>query len=668
MKLRHRITKSLIATIMMFIMIMIIPMQTLAESPAKEYISELRTSSASNDKEAKKWLTDNGYKVIDNNINQGTGENPVYIGYKTTSDPKKAITDISVMEMNGGYSVSEYEAALEDKKQQVSEFEKSFSSVLKEFQSKYEDDSPAALQAYKQLNHYIEDDSNKKMGDYLIDIQDHEDLRKMILQGNTIFINDILTYMERGCAEEKENSWMEELSDLGSVTLSGRENALRYDEKASVIYDAWDDMHDIFTFYYDSGYRDNKIKSEDEITDYLNSLSNEDQIKYTKGLQIYCMLKGYSYGEDQSLIKFFLKPKSEISYEDLYPMAKVLTDYQISIIKLSGLTNLISFSNMSDIDWDKVNQDTEKLYKTNGIDFNAADSQISVYEGVDRNIFTAKGVALTTAALNRSASTGDKSWFDFNISNKAYIVAGIVVAISAIVFSYGVYIKSVIKVAKVAAKITRKIKIHFIRPKYSFFQRFSFYNGSAFMAVAIGIMLIAAGIVVGRMLYEYYHPEYKIIPERIVDGYQSRDGKISKFVSYKVVMNEQNVASDVNIWEGKQWNALYVTKDADAGNPITTDMIIKNNDNTVPSSDYSPVHKFEEKAAFNLNEHTYENETSIYMFVNRDSDPYGLNTGSVFSTGKIAVESAISLVGGALVGTFAMVIIMRRRKVRVVAG
>ena len=73
------------------------------------YIKELRISTASTAAEAKQWLIDNGYTVVDTDLNQKTGKDCVYIGYKTTTNPNEAITDVALMQMNGGYTISDYE-------------------------------------------------------------------------------------------------------------------------------------------------------------------------------------------------------------------------------------------------------------------------------------------------------------------------------------------------------------------------------------------------------------------------------------------------------------------------------------------------------------------------------------------------------------------------------
>lgn len=61
---------------------------------ASEYIGEINFASASSASSAKNELTKNGYTLIDKDLNAGAGGNYIYLGYKTTNDPSKALRDI----------------------------------------------------------------------------------------------------------------------------------------------------------------------------------------------------------------------------------------------------------------------------------------------------------------------------------------------------------------------------------------------------------------------------------------------------------------------------------------------------------------------------------------------------------------------------------------------
>ncbi|MBE6852654.1 MAG: hypothetical protein E7505_04175, partial [Ruminococcus sp.] len=59
------------------------------------FIESIAVADAVREKKAKKTLTDAGYTVIDYDLNKDAGGQYVYMGYKTTKDPSKAITGVT---------------------------------------------------------------------------------------------------------------------------------------------------------------------------------------------------------------------------------------------------------------------------------------------------------------------------------------------------------------------------------------------------------------------------------------------------------------------------------------------------------------------------------------------------------------------------------------------
>ena len=76
-----------------------------------QYISELFLSYGDTDDKAKQRLTDNGYTVLDQNMNEqaeggvswlglASTKRSVYLGYKTTANPDEAIRDMRDLNFN----------------------------------------------------------------------------------------------------------------------------------------------------------------------------------------------------------------------------------------------------------------------------------------------------------------------------------------------------------------------------------------------------------------------------------------------------------------------------------------------------------------------------------------------------------------------------------------
>ena len=131
--MKKRISKSICSKALAVTVGTVLLVQTQAPvvaSAAKDptlYISEVYLSYGKTDEEAKQWLKDHDYTILDQNLNEGTDagvswiglgseKRSVYLGYKTTENSDEAITDMRAMNMNGEYSYDEYEKVLVSKK------------------------------------------------------------------------------------------------------------------------------------------------------------------------------------------------------------------------------------------------------------------------------------------------------------------------------------------------------------------------------------------------------------------------------------------------------------------------------------------------------------------------------------------------------------------------
>ena len=189
MKFRTKCLSLILAVLTLFFAFPI----TASAAESKEYIKEVRISTASDESTAKQWLTDNGYKVLDFNLNQKSNGEAVYMGYITTTNPDEAITDMAVMQMDGGYSFADYEAMLDEKKEEISFLVDSIEMVIQKAYRNYHAYGvgyKAAVLACEVLNSFVEDDSGKKLGDLLfVEEFDRDTVEKIFLQANS----DVIT-------------------------------------------------------------------------------------------------------------------------------------------------------------------------------------------------------------------------------------------------------------------------------------------------------------------------------------------------------------------------------------------------------------------------------------------------------------------------------------------
>ena len=168
------------------------------------YLSDLKMAEAATADEAKNMLTDAGFTVLDKNLNPG-GDKVVYLGYKKSKNVDDAITDVKVMNMNGGFNISDYETIFEEAMDTYSSEVNNIRIAAKEFAENYKAGKREALNAYRQLNYYyVEDDKGVKtnMGDYMLNFpKTNEGFADILLKGNPNILNNIRILLSMGVAD-----------------------------------------------------------------------------------------------------------------------------------------------------------------------------------------------------------------------------------------------------------------------------------------------------------------------------------------------------------------------------------------------------------------------------------------------------------------------------------
>jgi hypothetical protein len=280
-----------------------------------------------------------------------------------------------------------------------------------------------------------------------------------------------------------------------------------------------------------------------------------------------------------------------------------------------------------------------------------------VYTGVDREIF--KGdFAMTNAAERQQALTGE-TWDAGSAATRSggimagYIVASVVdLAIASAVV--GMTIKNAVlqsawNAARIAwanasAEAVRDAKIAYDLAGLKALDYEVYVLGTYQLPLTIAAAALAFVILGTYALsswWNYYHPDYLEIPNTLIDVKETDLG--DKYVKYSVakVLNgeEGEENADFNAYEGKEWIALYYTKDANAGNCLTPNFVYRENNNTV-SKRHQGISMFGETNAFNLQSHVYKaNVPGIYLSVR-------------YSTTKKAAADMPTVVGSMFGGAY----------------
>ena len=348
----------------------------------KEYIKEVRISTASTEAAAKQWLTDNGYRVLDVNLNQKSGGDAVYMGYIATTNPNEAITDMAIMQMDGGYSFTEYEAMLKERAEDISALIDSIYTAILTARDNYKNGYVGAVKACEILNTFVEDDSGKGFGDVIF-VEDFNKslVQKVFLQGNSDIILIAYTMLALSCVNiGEEASW---LAKLEEVDIYEEYDPLVYEDLTRKMFSSFEEIHDLLEYY------EKYCREIDEHPEIFDGMTDEEIAdcypeNYGSASLVYHTLSEYRFGDhgNKTVADFFAGDINEIATEEIYPLFVAMTPAEREVSVLVGFEQMIALAQNDAESLDQYFKDIEEE-----IAFYEIDGKISVYANVDRSLF-----------------------------------------------------------------------------------------------------------------------------------------------------------------------------------------------------------------------------------------------------------------------------------------
>ena len=639
-----------------------------AEKQDVTYIKtfKLYSGKGATQEDAKAWCEGQGedWHVIPGNLNDGADallnrKVGAFLCYQTTTDSKEAVTDIAVMNEKGNYSSAAYEQILEQQKEFYKDLVSDTKQMLEEYRTNVAKELKTAIQVRNYLNGYKEDDSGELLGDLLLKVDDDK-LSDILMQANGQVVLMVQEQLALACDTGK-STWLDRMSALGKTgdayarLMKAAKNspaALKkaYHEKAVSLSESWEDVRQhiehIKNYINKNGLKD---KNDEEKAEWF--AANKDDAEFIackQESQMMAFLAGFPY-EGGTLLDFFEQKVEAVSgnnIERLYPLAASLSKGQQAGLNESvSLFTLIMDASAACIMNDYktgASADIEKAVK--GEDESNQEKvkdkveetmtewkniePISIYEGVDREIYKDGGVAVTSTAESYSNSS-EKKWVDGFVESGTYsriaigmgIGTGVTCALSVVGavgarITYNAMIKKgyqdILFLAnsgvvndfdimyRDAVRLVENYsldKIKTANSRYEFYQlntefkrniedvrqylvekgaekiggevKYKVFKTIEMGFTVITVFLAVADIIVNAVtLYQYYNREHMPIPHHMVDLSIDDKGNIT-YVTYKnVLTQDEKVAADLNGGNGKQWLVIYQTKSADAGEPI----------------------------------------------------------------------------------------------------
>ena len=428
----------------------------LAASSKSTYIKDVVLSYGKTAAEAKAWLTENGYEILDYDLNEDADDTfstsrAVYLGYTTTDNAEEAITDMRLMNMKGGYSVQDYQMLLADQKANIKLFLDNFIVAIKEYRYNYNAGRARAKVAHEVLNLLYDDDSEQYMGDALLnnireEYSDEEwsalsedeqaktaDMTTILMQANAQAILAIEQTISMA-ADRSTKLWTERYESAGSyddmldelmeeknltVNEAEKELAAEYDEDAKAIASKFTDYQSFLAVYTGAGIT--LASSEEEIEAYKAAHEDFDYANWFAAGTQYELLDKL-VNDDVTLLELVTGDDYDVLGADrymLYPLVSCLSEGQRACLDFLTMYYIVSIGIGGD-------EAAEKAMNNAGFLDSLAKEKNSVYDGVDRTMFGGS-VALTNDALRLQASSGKNAvsgaWNQ--ISTTSFVLYGV---------------------------------------------------------------------------------------------------------------------------------------------------------------------------------------------------------------------------------------------------
>ena len=369
----------------------------------EEYLSDLRIIYADDYEEAKATLAETvleGYKLLNANLNENTGKTGVWLAYKTTTDIEDAITDISVMQMNGGYQEGNYQEMIKQSYNEYLEFGENYLTAIEYFKTGYDAGHYLSKIAHRLLNFYnvvtegideIPEYEGELLGNIFFGSIDASDLATMFMEGNSYALSNIRSLISMGVSyNENGKTYLENVAIEAEKYTADNSiyNNEDYNDIAGSIASAISAFKAMFEEY--EAYESELNYEDEELTDL--------EIEYMEYMYIAKLMRGTNYLNGKTLYQFCKDYQiNKEDYSEIYPLVAALNEGQVAMTKVNHYYDVVRYSSpiKSSEALDEELASAEEKY---------SDNPFNVYAGVDRTIYR-DTFALTSEAYRANAFT-----------------------------------------------------------------------------------------------------------------------------------------------------------------------------------------------------------------------------------------------------------------------
>ena len=646
------------------------------EKTEEVYVKEFKLAQSKSSAEAKAKLEAEGFIFIDRDLNAGTNEDGIWLGYKTTTDPMEAVYDVKLMNMKGGFTLTSMKEAVEAQEAIFAEMADDLNYLIDEFVEAYEEGSVPAQKAYMALNFFrmVEGETTlaeeNGLGYHIVHgNMSRGILTEIIMLCDTVVVDSIIKILAMGIQARNDN-WMEKLSELGpydeDVTYMSDKNELK--RRAEQLLTVISLYAESYNAMYKSGLIpekfDENFEPEYSANRQMQVLTAEeadakklDENRYKFYKIVFDELATYQYGDSGQTLKDFICSLAEGgSIKQLYPLVSVLSDGEFSALSYGCFLEVALGASATASDFDNY----DETYATITKDVKS----LYLYIGVDKALLKENTVlAFTEEATRHMASTGDMEfyekestaediWEDGKYAAMAVGAAGMaVMGIAKLTLGTIMLVSYFTSTSLTTGIIAGVVKVCSVVGSLA-----SFGIGLLIVALMVLITLVISVIVDAVQsnidwddnpipMYIYDVKEVTI-NQASDDGISTDYIKRPVFALYEAVTDVNNNVIDLNAYsdDALQWVSMYVSYDRQGAEakPIKAEDILVQYGNGEAPEGYAPLTRFGEVIAYDMNQWDEDDDVNgVYMFYKQDQN-VAADDGKTYYVSEVYLQSGKS--------------------------
>ena len=651
----------------------------------KKYISELKLCVAATWDEAAAALTLAGYQTVAGNLNSGAaeGSNAVCLGYKTTDDPKQALTDIAVLTMNSAYAYTDGDAIERLCGEPLADAAAALRTAVDGFRTAYEAGSTPAVIIYDLLLNFRYGDTT--VAELLLGGVEDAVLRQILTEGNLTILSVLLSMLYIGNGDASGRPLISVLNGSGGAAGQTAEAG----RIAGLMLEHWDTVREPLLTYQNAAVKWEAGSA--AVTAYTSRMDSRSRGAYLLG-------GAYTQMAGETLSARFAS--ADLTPSDLVPAVQSMSAGQQALAPYLSPEFLL-FAGCDNVEKQQPEEgtpdpeepetgDSEAAKETESAAPGSTYYSIAVCGGVNRKISGKSGFALSPETAKRSAKNVELDWlwdgdaltdqldaflgsaytlfYQTTMRNACGVTFPKPEGEAEDTDSTGTFLREHLRdaVKRLPPVILARALTGLQVAEVAAVSQMSagaiasvqeLFAGSPRAMVGLPQFKVIPGTVIRRLeaggFLEYGAIGQTILPTAAavtVDGTQ---------VSLSDVAGE---FGDVNGWSGSQWGAVYTTRDESAGKPIYAAefCILADQENAALSRNV--LREFDSAASYNLNLHANGDAAEeLFLYFDRLRDEGTLNA-TVFSRLDLCLAIGGGSLGGIIIGAVAVYVRYETKK------